>query len=280
VICVGGYAQDFHGVDTAMTTSNFGSESVDLLAPGGPIRTTAPGGGYSFPSGTSMAAAFVSAEAALLFSNAPSLSVAQAVDLILGTASPRSFATQTVTGGVADAAAALREESVDSDRDGVYDLVDACPQQANATATGCPPVDPPPIATVTPTPTPTQQQQQQPPPVEQSSQPRELPAVTVTTKVSKCKAHTSCRTSATVKLKPDRTAKVRVRVDRQVCDKHHHCKWKRVLTQAVSASVRGKSITVRGTHASSLPKGTYRVVAVPSSAAGTGKTVTRTFHVR
>jgi hypothetical protein len=104
--------------------------------------------------------------------------------------------------------------------------------------------------------------------------------VTVTTKVSQCKARKSCKTSATVKLKPDRAAKVSVHVDQQICDTRHRCHWKRVLTQAFSASARGKSIIVRGTHKSSLKKGTYRVVAVPSSSAGTGKAVTRVFHVR
>jgi subtilisin family serine protease len=281
LICVGGY-EVFFGSDTAYGITNLGAESVDLLAPAGPIWTTnsLTPSGYATPSGTSMSAAYVSAEAALLFAKVPSLSVHDAIDLILSSVRPSSLAADTVTGGVADAGAALAAETADGDHDGVYDLLDACPRDANATPTGCP------QPTVTPTPTPQQDPSPTPPPSGPVITPAptpapvaSVPAVTVTTKVSTCKAHKSCKTSATVKLKPDRAAKVSVHVDQQICDKRHRCRWKRVLTQAFAASERGKSIVVRGTHKSSLKKGTYRVVAVPSSSAGTGKAVTRVFHV-
>jgi hypothetical protein len=52
------------------------------------------------------------------------------------------------------------------------------------------------------------------------------------------------------------------------------------MTKAFSATVGGASVVVRGKRMRSLPKGSYRVVAVPSSSTGAGKPVTRTFRVR
>ena len=58
----------FDNTGLAPLYSNFGQTSVHLSAPGVDIYSTAPGSGYSFRSGTSQAAAFVSGGAALILS--------------------------------------------------------------------------------------------------------------------------------------------------------------------------------------------------------------------
>jgi subtilisin family serine protease len=271
LICVGASQQTPQGT-RPWSGSNYGRTSVDIFAPGTGIFTTALGSSsYTDFTGTSAATPFVSGEAALLFSKVPRLTPEGAIRLILSTSRFGAlFAGKSASGGGPDAAAALAEATVDQDGDGVYDVVDACPQQAYATETGCaaPGATPTPAATPTPTPVAT---------------PR--PAVpqlrSVTTTVSRCKAtKKSCRTSATVRLKPDRTATVSLRVERQICTKRGRCRWTPYMTKAFSATVSGASVVVRGKRMASLPKGSYRVVVVPSSSAGAGKPVTRTFRVR
>jgi hypothetical protein len=100
------------------------------------------------------------------------------------------------------------------------------------------------------------------------------------TTVTRCKAHRSCKKSATVRFTPDRTAKVSLRVDRRVCTKGRRCRWKRYISTSLTAGTRGGRVVVRGAHKRSLPVGLYRVVAVPSSPAGTGHSTTRKFRVR
>src|SRR5262249_23235957 len=101
----------------------------------------------------------------------------------------------------------------------------------------------------------------------------------VKTTVTRCKPHRSCKRSATVKLTPDRSARVSVKVYIQVC-KNRRCHWSRVLFTSVNASTRGVRVGVRGAHKRGLKTGLYRVVAVPSSAAGTGRSATKQFRVR
>ena len=63
VICVGNSTE----YDDVAPSSNYGS-TLDLVAPGTDILTTAKGGGYASVSGTSASAPFVSATAGLILS--------------------------------------------------------------------------------------------------------------------------------------------------------------------------------------------------------------------
>ncbi|MBX2989090.1 MAG: S8 family serine peptidase [Bdellovibrionaceae bacterium] len=56
-----------------LASSNYGSRSVDLAAPGENILSTLPGGAYGVMTGTSQATAFASGAAALLLSQEPEL---------------------------------------------------------------------------------------------------------------------------------------------------------------------------------------------------------------
>jgi hypothetical protein len=178
-----------------------------------------------------------------------------------------AFAGLSVSEGKPDARAALDSAVADQDRDGVYDILDACPTQPHATADGCVRTAEPPAVTPTPVPTVT------PRPLDPVPQVRSL-----TAKVTRCKRGRTCRKSATIRLTPDRTATVTLRVERKACTRGR-CRWTRVLAKTLSASTGGTSVVVRGRRATSLPKAGYRAVAVPSSPAGTGKAVTRTFRV-
>jgi subtilisin family serine protease len=276
LICVGAYSRDRRPWDE----SNYGVESVDLLAPG--VSIWAPktpfSTSYGYFDGTSMSAAYVSGVAALLFAKVPRLTPEGAIGLLLSTTRQLASGGQarSATGGSPDAVAALQAAVVDSDRDGVYDVVDGCPSQAYPTVDGCtPPPEPTPTPTpaptVMPTPTPTVVPTEHHDPVPQLR--------TLKTTVTRCKPHRTCKRSATVRLTPDRNARVSLRIDRQVCVKRR-CRWSRILSTAVTAGTGGARVVVRGTHKRSLPLGLYRVVAVPSSAAGTGRSATRQFRVR
>ena len=63
--------------------SNFGSQTVDLAAPGNAILSTLPGNHYGYYSGTSMATAFVSGTAALMMSRNSEWTALQVKDVIL-----------------------------------------------------------------------------------------------------------------------------------------------------------------------------------------------------
>ena len=62
--------------------SNYGVINVDVAAPGEDIKTTLPGNAYGDSDGTSMAAAFVSGEASLLYDIFQDASVAEIKDRI------------------------------------------------------------------------------------------------------------------------------------------------------------------------------------------------------
>jgi subtilisin family serine protease len=278
LICVGASTRS----EDIASFSNTGSDSVDLFAPGDQIFSTwITSPYYTAVYGTSAAAAFVSGEAALLFSRVPSLTPEAVKAVILDTSKRVDrYANASRTGGRADAYAALLEASRDTDGDSVPDLVDACPTAVGAAANGCDPVVVGPTPTPSPTPatsTETPNVHHDPPRVQPKPQ---IPRLrTFKASASRCKANHPCRRTATVKLIPDRAALVSLRVERKVCSRGR-CHWSRVLTRAFTSSTRGVSLTVRGKGASSLPRGSYRVVAVVSSSAGAAKPVIRTFTVR
>ena len=88
-------ASSWKGEDKLVTGfSNYGRNMVDLFAPGEDILSTAPGGGYKRESGTSMAAPVVSGVAALLLSYFPTLTPADAREIIVQ--SVRTFPTLKV----------------------------------------------------------------------------------------------------------------------------------------------------------------------------------------
>lgn len=84
--------------------SNYGPTTVDLGAPGVDVYSLAPGAGYQYMSGTSMATPHVSGVAALMLSLKPSLLTGQLTELLYETVMPLpSLAGMTVTGGMANA---------------------------------------------------------------------------------------------------------------------------------------------------------------------------------
>jgi subtilisin family serine protease len=92
--------------------SNYGS-AVDLAAPGDAILSTVPGG-YAWGGGTSMAAPFVSATAALMLSLAPTLTPTQVVARIKSSVTTLpSLAGKVATGGMLDTGQAMRALKAD-----------------------------------------------------------------------------------------------------------------------------------------------------------------------
>ena len=88
--------------------SNFGATSVDLFAPGTNIYTTNRTGGYSYVSGTSFAAPFVTGVAAMIKSINPSLSGAEIKSIILNNVDMVSgLIGKCVTGGKLNALKAV-----------------------------------------------------------------------------------------------------------------------------------------------------------------------------
>jgi subtilisin family serine protease len=112
------------GRELAAEFLNYGSESVDLFAPGVEIPSSVPGGGVGNASGTSMAAPTVAGVAALVWSQHPELSASELRERLLRTArrypsvivkrpgdgSLVQFSTLSHSGGIVDAWAALSED--------------------------------------------------------------------------------------------------------------------------------------------------------------------------
>ncbi|MEM9044322.1 MAG: S8 family serine peptidase [Pseudomonadota bacterium] len=74
--------------DSLAGFSNYGSQTVDLAAPGDLIASTYLGGSFAFLSGTSMAAPFVAGAVALALSIDPTLTVEEVVEAIHATVDP------------------------------------------------------------------------------------------------------------------------------------------------------------------------------------------------
>jgi len=78
--------------------SNYGDETVHIAAPGVAIYSTIPGGGYDFYDGTSMAAPYVAAAAAMAMGQ-KNLTVAETKQLLLAAGKPlASLSGKTVSG--------------------------------------------------------------------------------------------------------------------------------------------------------------------------------------
>lgn len=93
---------------TLEESSNYGSVSVDIAAPGSFIVSTIPNG-YGIMSGTSMAAPMVTGVAAMLYSSHPDWTVLDVKNAILNSARKLdSLNGMVVTGGILDAAAAMQ----------------------------------------------------------------------------------------------------------------------------------------------------------------------------
>ena len=89
--------------------SNYGSTTVDLAAPGAAILSTVPGGGYASFSGTSMATPYVTGTVALMAAANPRATAAEIRSAILSSVKPvAALSRKVATGGLLDAAAAVR----------------------------------------------------------------------------------------------------------------------------------------------------------------------------
>lgn len=105
----------------AASFSNYGQTSVDLFAPGEAVTSLEPGGGTQTANGTSFASPVVAGVAALVMAYFPELSAEEVRQVLLDSATPYDveatrpgadeavpFPTLSVTGGVVNAAAAVR----------------------------------------------------------------------------------------------------------------------------------------------------------------------------
>ena len=82
-------------------SSNYGARSVDLAAPGTYILSTTPDDGYSYMTGTSMAAPMVTAAAAMIYSHYEGITLADVKEIILSTTTALdSLNGNTLTGGM------------------------------------------------------------------------------------------------------------------------------------------------------------------------------------
>ena len=94
---------------TLDSSSNYGSNSVDLAAPGTYIMSTTPGNDYGYLTGTSMSAPFVSAAVAMVYSYYTDISLADAQEIVLNSVTKLDSLTgKCATGGLLNVAAALQ----------------------------------------------------------------------------------------------------------------------------------------------------------------------------
>ena len=89
-------------------TSNHGVNSVDIVAPGTYILSTTTNNGYSYMTGTSMSAPFVSGAAALVYSHYGDITLADVKEMLLGSAKKLDlFDGVIASGGMLDLGSAL-----------------------------------------------------------------------------------------------------------------------------------------------------------------------------
>lgn len=91
-----------------IASSNYGSKSVDIAAPGFRIKSAIPGNGAGYMTGTSQATAFVSGVAALLKSKYPEFNYQQLRNILLSSSlKVKSLQGKVLGGGKLDAARAM-----------------------------------------------------------------------------------------------------------------------------------------------------------------------------
>lgn len=92
--------------------SNFGNGLVHLAAPGVSIYGIWKSGEFASPSGTSMAAPFVTGIAALILSKEPQLTHLEIKERLIKTVNPMpAFKSKTISGGIVNAYRALKNDS-------------------------------------------------------------------------------------------------------------------------------------------------------------------------
>jgi subtilisin family serine protease len=107
IICVAASEED----DTLAPFSNYGSNNVDLAAPGAGILSTIPGGLFDTFDGTSMASPHVAGAAALVLSHRPTLTPLELKStLLLSVDKKPAFSGSVKTGGRLNVARALGQE--------------------------------------------------------------------------------------------------------------------------------------------------------------------------
>ncbi len=111
-------------------SSNYGTSSVDIAAPGAYILSTTPDNSYGYMTGTSMSAPMVSAAAAMLYSHYDSISLADVKEILLSTATELdSLQGKVSSGGMLNLGAAM-----------AYDIETLPKQPADTTASDSAPV--------------------------------------------------------------------------------------------------------------------------------------------
>lgn len=117
---------------TLDVSSNYGTESVDIAAPGSYVLSTAPGGGFEFLTGTSMAAPMVTGVCAMVYSYRPDLDLAGVKEAVLATAKPLDALSGKVkSGGIPDLYAAMLYERT-AETEAAQPAGDAATQQETA----------------------------------------------------------------------------------------------------------------------------------------------------
>jgi thermitase len=263
VLCVGASDDD----DQPWSLSNHGAASVDLYAPGVRIESTELGNVWGYDSGTSMAAANVSGEAALVLAAAPGLSTHELKLALMQSGDPLpALAPLSVTGRRANAASAVALArsgtiALDADEDGEPDADDPTPRGAAASVAPAPPA----AAPAPPAPA----------PAARTSAPAPAPApADPLPKLRSLRVAVARRTRrVTASARADRAATLALRIDRRRCTRGH-CRWSAVAARTVTSAAGRASLSRR------LAGGRYRVTATPRSRAGTGRAQRRGFRVR